>query len=67
MIEKLSEANAQIVDGIVQISATTEEITACSQQASALTESNYTNAVNAHETLSNVMEVSHRMDKYIAK
>lgn len=65
MIENLSEANAQIVDDIVQISATTEEITACSQQASALTENNFTNAVNAHETLSNVILVSHRMDKYI--
>ena len=67
MIDNLSGANAQIVDDIIQISAITEEITACSQQASALTESNFTNAVNAHETLSNVMSVSHRMDKYIAE
>ena len=65
MIENLSEANGQIVDNIVQISATTQEVTACAEQSTAITEKNYTNALNAHDTLLNVMEVSHRMDKYM--
>lgn len=66
MIENLSEANGQIVDNIVQISATTQEVTACAQQSTAITESNFINAVKAHEILAGVMEVSHRMDKYMS-
>ncbi len=65
MIENLAEANGQIVDNIVQISAATQEVTACTEEALAITEDNFVNAVNAHEILEGVMEISHRMDKYI--
>lgn len=65
MLESLSEANGRIVENIVQISATTEEVTAAVQESAAITESNYEDAVNAQEILSGVMEASHRMDKYM--
>ena len=65
MIENLSNANSQIVENIVQISATTEEVTAAAQQSTAMTESNYEDALNARELLMSVMDVSHRMDKYL--
>ena len=58
-------ADVQIVDNIVQISAATQEVTACTEEALAITEDNFVNAVNAHEILEGVMEISHRMDKYI--
>ena len=67
MIENLSKANSQIVENIVQISATTEEVTAAAQQSTAMTESNYEDALSAREILMNVMDVSHRMDKYMDK
>lgn len=65
MIENLSKANGQIVDNIVQMSATTEEVTAASQECANITESNFEAAMSAQELLAGVMEVSHRMDKYM--
>lgn len=67
MIESLSHANNKIVDNIVQLSATTEEVTASAQQSSAMTEQNFENSRRAQEILDGVMQVSHKMDKYIAK
>lgn len=65
ILESLSEANSRIVENIVQISATTEEVTAAVQESAAITESNYEDAVNAQEILNGVMEASYRMDKYM--
>ena len=65
MIENLSDANSRIVENIIQISATTEEVTAAVQECAAVTESNYEDAVNAQEILNGVMEASYRMDKYM--
>lgn len=65
MIESLSSANTQIVENIIQLSATTEEITAAAQQASSMTENNLEEALTAHEILVGVMDVSHRIDKYM--
>lgn len=66
MLESLASANNQIVDNIMQLSATTEEVTAASQQSSELTEQNWQNAQSTQEILSQINEVSHRMDKYMA-
>ena len=65
MIENLSKANGQIVDNIVQMSATTEEVTAASQECAFITERNFEAAIHAHGLLEGVMEVSHRMEKYM--
>lgn len=65
MIDSLSTANNQIVDNIVQLSATTEEVTAAAQQSTEITEKNYTSSVEAQKLLHGVMEVSYKMDKYI--
>ena len=65
MLESLSEANERIVENIVQISATTQEVTAAVQESAAITESNFEDALHAQEILSGVIEVSHRMDKYM--
>ena len=65
MLGSLSEANSRIVENIIQISATTQEVTAAVQESAAITESNYEDAVRAQEILTGVMEASHRMDKYI--
>lgn len=65
MLESLSEANGRIVENIVQISATTEEVTAAVQESAAITENNFEDAISAQEILSGVLEVSHRMDKYM--
>ena len=64
MLENLSEANSHIVENIIQISATTEEITASVQESAAITENNYSDALNMHELLKGVMETTHKMDKY---
>lgn len=65
MIESLSTANNQIVDNIMQLSATTEEVTAAAQQSTEITEKNYSDSVDAQKLLHGVLEVSHQMDKYI--
>lgn len=65
MIGKLSEANSGIVENIVQISATTEEVTAATQECAAIAENNYEDAVNAQDILTGVIEASQRMNKYI--
>ena len=64
MIGKLSEANSRIVENIVQISATTEEVTAATQECAAITENNHEDAVNTQEILNDVMEASQRLNKY---
>ena len=65
MIESLSIANNQIVDNIMQLSATTEEVTAAAQQSTEITEKNYADSVDAQKLLHGVLEVSHQMNKYI--
>lgn len=66
MLENLSKANTEIVSHITQLSATTEEVTASAQQSSELTEENFKNSKEAKAILDNIIEVSHRMDKYIS-
>ena len=66
MLASLSEANNQIVDNIMQLSATTEEVTASALQSSELTEENSKNSREARDILSGILEVSHKMDKYIS-
>lgn len=65
MIESLSTANNQIVDNIMQLSATTEEVTAAAQQSTEITERNFEDSVEAQKLLHGVLELSHQMDKYI--
>ncbi len=65
MLEGLSAANNQIVDNIMQLSATTEEVTAAAQQSTEITEQNLVNSVDAQTLLNGVLDVSHQMDKYI--
>lgn len=66
MLENLSQANTEIVAHITQLSATTQEVTASAQQSSELTEENYRNSKEARDILDNILEVSHKMDKYIS-
>ncbi len=65
MLNDLSAANNQIVDNITNLSATTQEVTASSNQASELSNTNMENAENAKNQLNGVLEVSHQLDKYI--
>lgn len=65
MLNNLSAANNQIVDNITSLSATTEEVTASSAQAADLTVENLGHAEHAKEQLSNVLTVSHELDKYM--
>lgn len=65
MLNNLSNANNQIVDNITNLSATTEEVTASSSQATDLSVENLKNAENAKNQLTNVLDVSHQLDKYL--
>ena len=65
MLENLSQANTEIVTHITQLSATTQEVTASAQQSSELTEENFKNSREAKDILDSILEVSHKMDKYI--
>lgn len=65
MLNNLSSANNQIVDGIMNLSATTEEVTASSAQAADLSVENLENAEEAKKQLTNILEVSHQLDKYL--
>ena len=65
LLSSLSEANNQIVDNISNLSATTEEVTASSMQATEMTVENLDNAETAKNELANVLNVSHQLDKYM--
>ena len=65
LLTSLSEANNQIVDNISSLSATTEEVTASSMQAAEMTVENLDNAETAKKELTNVLSVSHQLDKYM--
>lgn len=65
LLTNLSEANNQIVDNISNLSATTEEVTASSMQATEMTIENLDNAETAKTELANVLSVSHQLDKYM--
>jgi len=65
MLTSLSEANNQIVENIMHLSATTEEVTASSVQAADLSVQNLENASEAKRQLDSVLTVSHQLDKYI--
>lgn len=66
MLENLSQANTEIVSHITQLSATTQEVTASALQSSELTEDNYKNSKEARDILGDILEISHKMDKYIS-
>ncbi len=65
MLTSLSEANNRIVDNITYLSATTEQVTASSAQAADMTIENLENAETAKSELTNILNVSHQLDKYI--
>lgn len=65
MLTNLSEANNQIVENIMHLSAATEEVTASSVQAADLSVQNLENAEEAKRQLGSVLDVSHQLDKYI--
>ncbi len=65
MIEKLSTANNQIVDNIMHLSATTQEVTASAQQATEVTERNYNDSMETQKILRGVLEVSQKMNEYV--
>ena len=65
MLNSLSDANNQIVENIMQLSATTEEVTASSVQAAELSVKNLDKAANTKSLLDNVLDVSYQLDKYI--
>ena len=67
MLTDLSEANNQIVDNIMHLSATTEEVTASSTQAAELSVQNLNNAEQAKILLDGVITTSHELDKYTKK
>ncbi|MBR3770327.1 MAG: hypothetical protein IKL06_07295 [Lachnospiraceae bacterium] len=65
LLGSLSEANNQIVENITNLSATTEEVTASSVQATEITVENLSHAEHAKEELTNILNVSHQLDKYM--
>lgn len=64
MLNQLSDSNNQIVDDITHLSATSEEVTASSVQASELSVQNLKNAQTTKEMLGKVLEVSHQLEQY---
>lgn len=65
MLSNLSAANNQIVDNIMHLSATTEEVTASSVQAADLSIKNLGNAESTKTLLNDVLDVSYQLDKYM--
>lgn len=65
MLNNLADANNQIVENILHLSATTEEVTASFSQASELSVKNLGNAESTKSLLNDVLDVSHQLDKYM--
>lgn len=64
MLDSLSKSNNVIVNNISHLSATTEEITASSQEVASISEKNYEKAEYSIKLLKEVLDTSHRLDKY---
>lgn len=64
MLENLSKANNKIVENIINLSATTEEVTASTSQAEELSVSNLANADSVKQQLNSVLELSQKLEKY---
>lgn len=64
MLTTLSDANNQIVENILNLSATTEQVTSSSMQAEELSVKNLSNAAQAKTLLDGVLGVSHELDRY---
>ena len=64
MLNSLKQANDRIVENIMQISATAEEVTAASTQAENLSNQNLENAENAQQLLTGVLSVSEKLNTY---
>ena len=67
MLNSLKQANDRIVENIMQISATEEEVTAASTQAENLSNQNLENAENAQQLLTGVLSVSEKLNTYQAQ
>lgn len=67
MLNNLSNANNQIVDNIMQLSATTEEVTAASSQAAQLSQDNLEKAESTQAELNQVLEICSKLDQYTQK
>jgi len=67
VLHNLKSANTEIVNDITSLSAVTEEVTASAQQSVELTESNVRSADEVKVILSDMLEASHKIDKYIAE
>ena len=65
MLNDLSTANNQIVENIMNLSATTEEVTASSAQAAELTVENLESTQNTQTILKQIKETTHKFDVYI--
>lgn len=64
-LNSLADANNQIVDNIMQLSATTEEVTASSTQSAELSKSNLENANETKMKLQDIINTSKKLEKYI--
>ncbi len=64
MLNDLSQANNRIVENILHLSATTEEVTAAAAQATEMSVKNLENAENTKKLLVDVIDVSHKLDEY---
>lgn len=65
VVQDISNANSEIVNDITNLSAVTEEVTACAQQSAEMTNGNYKSALEAKDILESIIEVTHELDKYI--
>ncbi|MBE5876665.1 MAG: hypothetical protein E7290_07230 [Lachnospiraceae bacterium] len=67
MLNSLSAANNKIVENILHLSATTEEVTAAATQATEMSVKNLENAENTKQLLTEVIDISHKLDEYTRK
>ena len=67
ILNGLSEANNKIVENIMHLSATTEQITASSDQSADLSNVNLKNVEETVGILEDIIETSYKMDQYLAK
>lgn len=65
MLIGLAHSNNTIVENISHISATTEEVTASTEEATTISEKNLQNSREAATLLTEIIEISHQLDKYI--
>ena len=64
-VENMANFNTEIVRHITQLSASSEEVTACTEEALGINEDNMNKAVQTKNLMSELLKFAERIDEFV--